>query len=78
MDWLNPTYFWAFVALPLAVVLFLWAAWQRRQALQTFGDSALVARLVGSVSTRRRRWKAALIVLAMALLAVCAGWPTIW
>jgi Ca-activated chloride channel family protein len=75
MDWLNPTYLWALVAVPVAIALFLWAAWQRRQAFARLGDGPLLARLAAAVSPRRRRWKAAVVVLAVLLLAVALAGP---
>jgi Ca-activated chloride channel family protein len=75
MDWLNPTYLIALLAAPLGTGLLLWAAWTRRKALKRFGDAALVAKLASSVSARRRRWKGAIVVLAMAMLAVALGGP---
>ena len=74
MDWLHPTYLWTLAAVPLAAALFLWAAWRRREAFRRLGDPGLVARLA-SVSTRRRRWKAAVIVLGVLLLAVALAGP---
>jgi len=75
MAWLHPEYLWALVAVPAVVALFLWAAWQRRQAFARFGESDLVRRLTAAVSTRRRRWKAALVVLGVLLMAVTLAGP---
>lgn len=75
MDWLNPTYLWAVVAAPIAVALFLWAAWKRREAFRRFGDADVVARLAGAISARRRRWKAALVVTGVLMLAIALAGP---
>lgn len=75
MDWLHPSYLWALLAVPVAVGLFLWAAWRRREGFRRLGDPALVARLAAVVSPRRRRWKAALLVLGVLLLGVALSGP---
>ncbi|RMF53455.1 MAG: VWA domain-containing protein [Bacteroidetes bacterium] len=75
MEWLHPAYLWTLLAVPLAVGFYLWAAWRRRQAYRRLGDPALVARLAAAVSPRRRRWKAALVVLAVGLLGLALAGP---
>ncbi len=77
MAWLNPHYFWTLLFVPLAVVLLLWAAWQRRKAHRAFGDVPLVARLTAGVSSRRRRWKGAILTAGIALLALALAGPRI-
>ncbi len=75
MDWLHPDAWWVAFAVPLVVGLFLWAALQRREALRRFGDRPLMARLAEGVSTRRRRWKAFLVVLGVALIGLALVGP---
>ena len=75
MAWLHPEYLWTLAAVPVVVALFLWAAWQRKQAFRRFGESSLVRRLTASVSTRRRRWKAAFVALGVLLMAVTLAGP---
>jgi len=75
MNWLHPEYWWVALAVPLAVGLFLWAAWQRREAFRRFGDRPLVARLAATVSTRRRRWKAALVVFGLVFAGLALVGP---
>ena len=75
MSWLHPDFFWTLFALPAAVGLFLWAAWRRRQAFERLGDRPLVAQLAAAVSPRRRRWKAAVAVLGVGLLALALMGP---
>lgn len=77
MAWLHPQYLWTLAAAPLVAALFLWGAWQRRKAFQRFGESALVSKLAAAVSARRRRWKAALVVLGVLLLALTLAGPQI-
>ncbi|PSQ89104.1 MAG: hypothetical protein BRD45_04385 [Bacteroidetes bacterium QS_8_64_10] len=75
MDWLHPTYFWSLLAVPVALALFGWAAWQRREAFRRFGQSDLVQRLAEGVSRKRRIWKASLTTLGVALLALALAGP---
>ncbi|MEM1096259.1 MAG: VWA domain-containing protein [Bacteroidota bacterium] len=75
MAWLNPVYFWAFIAVPLVVGLFLLAAWRRKQLIARFGDKDLFQKLAAGTSARRRRWKAALVVLSVALVVLSLVGP---
>lgn len=75
MDWLHPTYLWTLAAVPLAIGLFVWAAWRRREALRRFGNEPIVSRLIAAVSARRRRWKAAAVVGSVLLLALALAGP---
>lgn len=75
MDWLHPTYLWALAGVPLAAALFVWAVRQRREAQARFGSAALMERLAAGVSPRRRRWKAALVVVAVAGIALALAGP---
>ncbi len=75
MDWLHPTFAWVLVAVPGAVWLY-WRAVQRRQeALDRFGDAALVRRLATAVRPWRRTAKAAVVVLALLGMAVALLGP---
>lgn len=76
MDWLHPAYLWTVAAGPaLAAVLFLWAAQKRREAIRRFGLRDTVARLTPETSSRRRRWKAAIVTSAIALVALALAGP---
>ena len=75
MNWLNPVYLWTLAAVPLVVALFLWAAWNRREAFRRLGDRTLIAKLSAAVSPRRRRWKAALVVIGIFFIAVALAGP---
>jgi Ca-activated chloride channel family protein len=65
----------ALVLVPLAAVLFILAARRRRVALEAFADHPLVRKLTDSVSVGARRWKAALLLGALALLAITLARP---
>jgi Ca-activated chloride channel family protein len=71
----DPVWLWALVLAPLLGVL-LWSAAKRRsRALASFADLDLVRRLTASVHHGARRWKGALQVAAVALLAIAAARP---
>lgn len=75
MDWLHPEWFWTFGLVPLIVVLFVLAAWKRKRLVAAFGNPVLFAKLAEGLSFRRRRWKAALVTTAFALLAFALVGP---
>ncbi len=77
MAWLFESYLWSFWAVPLVILLSLYAAWRRRALQSRFGDIALVRRLSRSVSGRKRRYKTSILVTAVALLAVSLAGPQI-
>ena len=77
MAWLFESYLWTFWAVPLVIALSLYAAWRRRILQIRFGDIALVRRLSKSVSERKRRYKASIVVMAVALLALSLAGPQI-
>ncbi len=75
MGWLYPTYLTALSAIPAVLLLLVWAALARRRAVRRMGDPELMEKLAGSVSPRRRRWKSALVVLGLTLMAVALAGP---
>ncbi len=76
MDWLHPAYLWTVAVGPVLAALFLlWTAHKRREAIRRFGLRDTVARLAPEISARRRRWKAAAVTCAMALLALALAGP---
>jgi len=75
MDWLHPTYGWTLLAVVLMGGGFAWAAWKRQQARDRFGDRGLVSQLAATARPRRRRVKAALVLLAATLLVVSLAGP---
>lgn len=60
---------------PVLVLLFVWAGIGRRRALGAFVDSELLDRIRLTSSPQNRRWKAALVLLAIALIAVSLARP---
>lgn len=74
---MSPIYFYQIEmlnllwVLPLLGAVFFYARYRRRQALQRFINTVLWNRIPSSVSPVRRRWKAALVLLA--LMAIVFG-----
>jgi len=66
---------WGLALVPALVLFLVWAGRRRRRALDAFGDPELVARLTDSVSVSARRWKAALVLTAVALSVVALARP---
>lgn len=75
MAWLNPTYLFALFAVPVSILLFLWASYRRRASYSKIGERTLIDRLTQGVSLRKRRWKSAFVVLALALMGLSLGGP---
>ena len=61
--------------IPLLVGLYWYASRRRRALLDRFGEHELVRRLRPAVSVTARRWKAALVLAAVALLAFALARP---
>ena len=66
---------WSLVLLPLLVALYWYAAHRSRALLDRFGEHDLVRKLRPAVSITAQRWKAALVVAAVALLAFALARP---
>ena len=60
---------------PVLVLLFIWAGIGRRRALAAFVDSELLGRIKLTSNPQNRRWKAALVVAAFALIALSLARP---
>jgi len=61
--------------LPALIGTFIYAEHRRRQALRQFADARLLPLLNTSISTVKRRWKAALLLLAFTLGVVAVARP---
>lgn len=59
-------YAWLGLAVPLAIGAYLWAARERRAAVERLGNPALLARLLASVDPGKRLIRALLTVLGLA------------
>lgn len=58
------------ILIPALIAFFVWGFRQKRAALARFGDIELIQKLTATVSPRRQRWKAALIVLAVLMMTL--------
>ncbi len=71
----NPHFLWLLWAVPVLVVLFLWAAHRRRVRLRRFGDFATLEELMPEVSNGRILLKFILFTLAVVFLVLAAARP---
>jgi Ca-activated chloride channel family protein len=63
------------LVLPVLWLLFLWASYRRRRAKEVFGNLDLIAKLSGSVSTKKRRVKVVLLFVGVFLLVISSARP---
>ncbi len=75
MNWLEPSYLAALAAVPAVLLLIAWSVYSRRRAFQRIGDPELVQKLSESVNDRKRRWKSAMVVGAVTLIALALAGP---
>jgi Ca-activated chloride channel family protein len=75
MRFANPHALWLLFAVPAAVLGYGLAFAARRRRLARLGDDALVAKMAATVSVPRKLLRAALVVLALALVALALGRP---
>jgi Ca-activated chloride channel family protein len=66
---------WGLLAVPVLVLVYAFDGQVRRRALERVGHLPQIQRMTASVSTARRRWRAILNVLAVALLVVALASP---
>lgn len=66
---------WSLALVPLLVFLYWYASRRRRALLDLFGEHRLVRRLRPAMSAAARRWKAALVLMAVALLSLALARP---
>jgi Ca-activated chloride channel homolog len=75
MRFANPHALTLLLAVPAAVIAYGLSFASRRRRLARLGDAALVAKMAATVSVARKVIRAALVVLALALLAVALARP---
>jgi len=61
--------------IPLLAASFAYADWRRRQALEHFAEAKLLPLLNTSISVARRRWKAALLLMAFSSIVIAVARP---
>ena len=71
----DPHLLWLLLAAPVVVLAYAIAFARRRRLLNRLGQPALIARMSASVSVPRKVLRAALVVLAVALLALALARP---
>jgi Ca-activated chloride channel family protein len=75
MLWRAPQLLWLLALLPAAVFFFIWALRRRRDALRRFAEARLLPALAPDLDERRQRWRALLLVVALALLLLALAGP---
>ncbi len=71
----NPDNLYFLLAIPAAVLFFVYSRYRSRKALGNFGDSVLVSRLIPDKSRTRPVMKFILVSLAAALMVIAAARP---
>jgi Ca-activated chloride channel family protein len=75
MDWRAVELLWLLALVPVALLFFIWALRQRRQILERFAEARLLPALAPDLDERRQRWRAGLLLAALALLLVALAGP---
>ena len=75
MEWRLPNVLWLLVLVPSAAAFFIWALRRRRAMLQRFAEARLLPVLAPDLDERRQRWRAAVLVGALALLITALAGP---
>jgi Ca-activated chloride channel family protein len=75
IDWRVPDVLWCLALVPLAMLFFLWALRRRQEALERFAEARLLPTLAPDRDVRRHRWRAAMLVVVLALLIVALAGP---
>ena len=72
----HPKFLWLLLVIPpLLVVFFIWSEDVKRRLLTRFVEPRLLPQLTVGISMARRKWKYALLLLAVALLIVTIAQP---
>ncbi len=71
----NPEYLWLLLVIPFLLLLRLWGWRRNKKRFRSFGDPALVRRLVPDASSWRPQVKFGLLLLAVALMVVALARP---
>jgi Ca-activated chloride channel family protein len=69
VDWARLDWWWALLAVPIAIASFVWAERQRRRARAALGRPELVARLLATVDHGNRLAQTLCVTAALALVA---------
>ena len=75
MQFANKIYFWLLLLLPLLAVFFWWSERTRQKLLAQFVEARLLPQLIVGISLARRKWRFALLLLAVLFLIIAmAQW----
>jgi Ca-activated chloride channel family protein len=75
VDFGAPEWLYAFIAYPAAIVLYAVGRRLRRRSARRLGEPALIASMSASASASARAWKAALLLIATALILFSLARP---
>ncbi len=75
MAWRVPAVLSLLTLVPVAALFFVWALRRRRLALQRFAEARLLPTLTPDLDVRRQRWRAAMLLAALALLVLSLAGP---
>ena len=75
MVWRAPSMLWLLALVPVAAAFFIWALRRRRTALRQFAEARLLPALTPDFDERRQRWRAGLLLAALALLVLALAGP---
>ena len=73
--WRAPQLLWLLALVPATAVFFVWALRRRREALRRFAEARLLPLLTPDLDERRQRWRAVLLIAALALLVLALAGP---
>lgn len=75
MTWDRPELFWMLLLVPVVGLLFRAAFHRRQAALERFAEARLLAAVAPDRDERRLRWRAAMLLAALALIIVALAGP---
>ena len=76
MIWQSLDMLYLLWVLPLFVLVFMYAGYSRRKAMDKFADSGMQEQLLASVNPVRRRWKQFAIVIALSFVVIGLARPS--
>jgi Ca-activated chloride channel homolog len=75
MAWRAPFLLWSLALVPAVAAFFVWTLRRRRDALRRFAEARLLAALAPDLDERRQRWRAGMLLGALALLLIALAGP---
>jgi len=71
----HPEFLYLLFALPVLIVIFLYAVITRKKAIKKYGNPDLLSQLMPEVSTRRQHWKFWILFVAISVLIFVIAGP---